>query len=592
MALAVLDSHGLSEFRAACFLLSGRPPLARMEFVPLLLFPLAVIWTIAGFPKFAAVHLMGAGLFCAVFTLACRTWGELAWKLGAGVLAIAAVTLSGAWNFLAGVYGYTSNSVFAQSALTETSQLDWRGALSIFFHPPSVWHQLIPGNLVWVKHLLGYTLPALAIFGAALALFSSAWPRPVKVLAIGILLLFPFSFLSIYGGIYPSQVNYFLFAFALLPFVHFLRWFEPRWASMLAQLKPMLKVDRRFLALGAAALAVFVVGVGMRRIPIRYHYPPARPPIVDFLRQQLAFPAAATFKGRYVNLLPMEIAVPPFRATTASALVQANAVLANENGNDLTFSGLMNYDVPVTLEYNRMSSPLSVVFHNFLLVEKGEVDRVDYRMITSFAPRILGLIGVRYVLSQTTSPRENVSPAMAQPLATRPQANLWEITNGNRGLYSPTALRFAGDVETALQALSSGTFDPQREAVIHREVASTTLVPATDVTIRRVRNGLQVDAHSPGRSFILLPFEFSRCYVIRPLNGKAPHSVERADLILTGVTFERETSFVMEFVFGPFRNSQCRSEDLADTRALDLNVRTLERLRTQYPGKLQLSGFL
>jgi len=56
-----------------------------------------------------------------------------------------------------------------------------------------------------------------------------------------------------------------------------------------------------------------------------------------------------------------------------------------------------------------------------------------------------------------------------------------------------------------------------------------------------------------------LPVEFSRCL---NLAGGTPR-LFRADLLLTGVLFERQLD--ARISFGPFHNSRCRLDDLADS---------------------------
>jgi len=55
-----------------------------------------------------------------------------------------------------------------------------------------------------------------------------------------------------------------------------------------------------------------------------------------------------------------------------------------------------------------------------------------------------------------------------------------------------------------------------------------------------------------------LPIEFSRC-----LNVAGELHLFRADLLLTGVLFARQLD--ARISFGPFHNSRCRLDDLADS---------------------------
>jgi hypothetical protein len=286
----------------------------------------------------------------------------------------------------------------------------------------------------------------------------------------------------------------------------------------------------------------------------------------------------------------MQSIEPPYNATTAAAMATLSARLAAETGNDLTLAAPMEDDIPATHEYNRMSTPLSAVFHNVLLVNPSDADRIDYRVITRFDPRLLGLIGARYVLSRTAPTDPLVRVALQQPLVARPEANLYEILGPNNGQYSPTGLRVADDVGEALRVLAGADFDPRHAAVVQSPLPAHPLVPAAEVTIRRKRNGLQVSARSSGWSFIVLPFEFSRCYAVTPRAGTMLPSVVRTDIILTGVFFDHDAEFDLDFVFGIFQNSDCRKRDMDDTRAFGLRPETLPTLRMQFPGRLDFSG--
>jgi hypothetical protein len=144
-----------------------------------------------------------------------------------------------------------------------------------------------------------------------------------------------------------------------------------------------------------------------------------------------------------------------------------SARLAVETGNGLTLAGPMEDDIPATLEYNRMSTALSAVFRNALLVRPAEVDRIDYRAITRFDPRALGLIGVRYVCPGQRRLVPIIRMVREQAVLSRPGANLYEIIDVNHGQYSPPGFASWGDIADALGALSDSDFDPRRDALAH-----------------------------------------------------------------------------------------------------------------------------
>jgi hypothetical protein len=79
-----------------------------------------------------------------------------------------------------------------------------------------------------------------------------------------------------------------------------------------------------------------------------------------------------------------------------------------------------------------------------------------------------------------------------------------------------------------------------------------------------------VRAHSTATSLLVLPFEFSKCLSLHRQKLGASVRLVRTDLLLTGVLFEGDLDATLSYFTGPFSNSRCRLEDLADMRSLDI----------------------
>jgi hypothetical protein len=90
------------------------------------------------------------------------------------------------------------------------------------------------------------------------------------------------------------------------------------------------------------------------------------------------------------------------------------------------------------------------------------------------------------------------------------------------------------------------------------------LTPASLELFALGRDQYRLQASSGGRSILILPIEFSRCLKITDAAGGTPR-LFRADLLLTGVLFDRQLDARISFHNGPFHNSRCRLDDLADS---------------------------
>lgn len=74
---------------------------------------------------------------------------------------------------------------------------------------------------------------------------------------------------------------------------------------------------------------------------------------------------------------------------------------------------------------------------------------------------------------------------------------------------------------------------------------------------------------SPGRSLLVLPFEYSHCLKITAAGGRA--QLMPVNLQQTGLLFENSVEAEIIYRFGLFQESRCRGEDIR--RADDLQLK-------------------
>ena len=245
--------------------------------------------------------------------------------------------------------------------------------------------------------------------------------------------------------------------------------------------------------------------------------------------------------------------------------------------------GLWQDDVPTLMESNTLMTPVSFAFLRALLTDP---DDSQYRTIVGMRridPRILKTIGVRFVI--TDLPISGATLRAQIPILVSPKAReltgfsyrsdlnrfdlyLYEIGGVNLGQFSPTETKLAPDANQALGYLADGKTALARTVVVGEQLEGPLTEAKLELfTIGRDRYHLR--ASSAGRSILLLPIEFSRCLKISDAGGGAPR-IFRADLMLTGVLFERQIDAQISFHTGPFHNPGCRLEDLADSHSMKI----------------------
>jgi hypothetical protein len=142
---------------------------------------------------------------------------------------------------------------------------------------------------------------------------------------------------------------------------------------------------------------------------------------------------------------------------------------------------------------------------------------------------------------------------------------IYELSNSNRGNYSPTKVMRAAAARDIIIAMSKPDFDGREFVVTDDEAIQGDLVAATDATMIVRMGGVDLRASSAGQSVLVLPVQYSHCW--RIVSGRGA-TLFRANLMQLGVRFSGELHVELRQFFGPFWQSGCRAADAADTERL------------------------
>jgi hypothetical protein len=557
------------------------------------------LWIVIGGAKGGMFVLLGAGLLSIALVTSSGSTRELQWKISAGVTVLLFLSLPGTLDYIRGLYAYSATMLLF-SGPQAPGIADPAGLLLALFPSPGLEHVKSAGG-VWARYILGYPLMILSGIGL---IWTVAYPptRTARHLAVALIASTPFLVLFAYGMTIGNAIYPLFVIFAVVGSFATARWVRRRldrrlFAGQLSYGRPGTRRAEYspfrctpIVGVVLAALSVTLLASVAQKSPVGFLYPPSRPPLIEFLSANIRFRPGDTYRGRYLNMSftkPFETGKIPNDSSLAYALMVSAVENAVEFGNDLIMQGPRFYDIPVAMEGNRMSTPMSALFQNFLLINEGEIERIDYRTITRFVPRIFQLLGIRYVLSHHALADGSASRVELRQL---PDATtLYEIADSNVGQYSPTSITLIPDWRAALERLAAPNFDGRTSALVHDDWAGETLsLSPGRAEIVRTNTGYRVVAHSAGTSLLILPFEFSKCLLIKQLDGVA--RIGRADFFLTGMIFEKKAEAEIGFRFGPFENSGCRLADAADIRAMNVDADSLTEFRAKYPGHFLFEG--
>jgi hypothetical protein len=317
-------------------------------------------------------------------------------------------------------------------------------------------------------------------------------------------------------------------------------------------------------------------------LPFYSPYPQSETSMTRILKDEVSLRPGTPFRGRVAGMtgriFPISTNVSPL-----TTWYVPNILALQATGNSHEAIGLWQDSVPTLLEINPLLTPPYFAFMRIFLTEPADSQIRNQVTTRRIDPRLLALIGVRFVV--TDAPFDGlklrdtiqvpVSEAYLKRAGIGPDIRnfslyLYQLDNVNIGQYSPTEPRqfaAAGDI---LNALADPTIDPSR-TILANEQIPTDLVPASFEGFSVDRGNFQVRATSPGRSILILPMEFSRCLRVKS-NGSGPSNIRlfRANLLLTGVLFERTLDAAISYRTGPIVGSRCRLQDKADMTAIKM----------------------
>lgn len=517
-------------------------------------------WLLAAGPMFAPLVIPGFMLYLAIQLTMSKTRSELFRKLSAlALVVVVVVALRWPW-YLYGLFAYTAPYLFPS---------DFSVVYNSPVHVSVLFHKNVFG-------LAGPLLASTALLGAILSLRSLHRPRRIAAWAmlgfVGMLLTMLLVIVNSFSWILPPPLY---FEIAIWPlYAVFAAVLMVNLTRYLLRKVPSLQRAVHALPCLHVALPIFLVSVllAISSAPgvQGYLYPPRSNPMVDTLREKIAFQSDDLFRGRVATFtMPDPAGGDPWNYQFSQGQALTRAI-----GNDLSTLGLWYYRIPTLMEYNQFSSP---AFHR-LVKRSLQVPPIRHQrnitILTTPDVRVLELLGVGYVISPSPLPATGTELLSESVSGTK--WRLFQLAAPNIHGYSPTELDIRADFSSMLDFVLDERVDLTKRAIVQTKIAET-LKPATTTTLTITGGDLHVRAQSAGQSLIVVPFEYSHCLVVRSTSATSDlmkPTLHRVNGLLTGILFDKDLDIYIEFRTSPLRNVTCRFDDYLEFKAI--NKQTLK----------------
>jgi len=305
---------------------------------------------------------------------------------------------------------------------------------------------------------------------------------------------------------------------------------------------------------------------------VRFHqenpfpWPPHETSITRLLQAEIGLHEGGVFRGRVANLAGTEFEPQYARAPVISQHDYDGAV-ALYTGNDHRYYGMWYFDIPTLIEGNQFTSPFFHVINSRLLDTPEQKHARNLTTVTRFRPRILAMLGVRFVIA--SRPLPDLTPK--QTLLVVPgYPEQWTLF-----VYELPDAKVAGywslhprPVDDARQAMLWMDAPNGAEDSAVYETITAPLVAGDSSQIRVFRDRLEVEAQSPGTSLLVLPVEFSHCFDIR-LSRPGAARFLRANIDQAAFLFSGPLHAELRYRYSPWHFG-CRLRDIADADRLKL----------------------
>jgi hypothetical protein len=326
------------------------------------------------------------------------------------------------------------------------------------------------------------------------------------------------------------------------------------------------------LAVPGALAAANNPGFAQKRCTRPYFSPLERNAIIDYLLPRVALDLGKSFNGSVATLTGVR---KPENFVWVDN-VTTDWHLWYRTGNDMHTIGLWQYRIPTLYQANVAMTP-----QYFLTVTEFLSQPTDKQIriligITQPNEKMMSLWGVRFVITDRPlsfgTPRVDMPIELTDPPLYNSPIRLYELAEPNLGNYSPTEIVTASDAKETLAVMKRPDFDGKRMVVTDADLRGS-FTPARDASMTLIDGGLSIQATSDGDSILVLPVQYSHCWVSEAQRqGDLPPDVTffRANMMQLGVRFSGRLAVGIKYRFGPFWHSHCRLEDARDVERLNM----------------------
>jgi hypothetical protein len=226
-------------------------------------------------------------------------------------------------------------------------------------------------------------------------------------------------------------------------------------------------------------------------------------------------------------------------------------------GNDYRKADLWINKIPTLTEYNPLISPRAHFLLSKSFTKIGDKQLRNMIVFRNINIKLLRLYGIKYFITDKLVYNDPV----AVDIYENKKVFLYKISNYNQKGYSPTNILYYNDIYEGFDKLQNPDFDPKTTVLLHNSIKIDNLTNVDTSSIEIKNNYYKIYAKSKNISIIVLPIEFSNCFLNKEILINKNIKLFPVDIGLIGILFNKTLDLNLEYKNGPFINQKCRCED-------------------------------
>jgi hypothetical protein len=376
---------------------------------------------------------------------------------------------------------------------------------------------------------------------------------------LGVILVSGFIFVSnpeIWKGPAPNYFEFFLWPWFAIFVSVVICWVLSNFLSGLRKKIPVISYFNN-LSILTATFTFMVVLLSQMQIPSQrsWNFPAEENSIFKVIEKTRVVPGDV-FKGRVMTFTGMNL---PVGINWSDLQKFDYGTSFSKFGSDFRKADLWYKNIPTLTEYSQTLSATSFQFLRAMFGKQGDGQIRNIMTLRRINLAGLRLVGVKYIV--TDLPQKNLK-LLTEMSNQSTKFYVYEIQEVNTQGYSPTFVKNVVSNKHALRIIKTRELDYRREALVDRKYSLKSLVAMNSSSLKVLRNGYNVKANTSGTSLLVLPIEFSNCFVVRDrVKQENYFEILPVNYGMLGILFSEDIDLTLEYKFGLFQNQNCRVKD-------------------------------